>query len=103
MTPTTLKSCGFLNASLAISVPKVLLSSERVTITPVAREIRSDGMELTKPSPIANFPNWLSASVIDKSPLAVKMMVPPIRLTSTMMIPAIASPLTNFEAPSIDP
>ena len=28
---------------------------------------------------------------------------PPIRLTSVMMMAAIASPLTNFEAPSIAP
>ena len=31
------------------------------------------------------------------------MMKPPMRLTMVMMIAAIASPLTNFEAPSIAP
>jgi hypothetical protein len=34
-----------------------------VTITPEAMEISRDGIELTKPSPIAHLPNWEKASM----------------------------------------
>ena len=45
----------------------------------------------------------MTASPADIPFWAIPITKPPSRLTSVMMMAAIASPLTNFEAPSIAP
>ena len=44
-----------------------------------------------------------AACATDKSKLNTPMMIPPTRLITMISKPATASPLTNFEAPSIAP
>ena len=44
-----------------------------------------------------------AASPTDKPKLKVPMIMPPTRLITMISKPATASPLTNFEAPSIEP
>ena len=78
--------------------------ADRVTMRPVAVEMQqggdlrdqavADGQQrvgLRRPRP--------GAMPCCMTPIAK----PPMRLISVMMMPAIASPLTNFEAPSIAP
>jgi len=46
---------------------------------------------------------WRNASPNDRSCISAPMATPPIMLMSRMRIDAIASPRTNFDAPSIAP
>ena len=79
------------------------LLAARVTIRPVLIEISRAGIWLTRPSPT------LSKRVgVDRVGDAMCFCTtpiknPPKRLMKVMTIAAVASPLTNFEAPSIAP
>ena len=77
--------------------------ADRVTIRPVATESSSAGIWETRPSPTVSRLYVATASPKDIPFCTTPTVKPPTRLTSVMMMAAIASPLTNFEAPSIAP
>ena len=77
--------------------------AERVTRMPVATEISSAGIWAHRPSPIDSSEKCWPASPNDMPIWTTPMMMPPSRLMPVIRMPAIASPLTNFEAPSIAP
>ena len=85
------------------SAPTSLSLVERVTMTPVATEVRSAGICETRPSPTVSRLYVLIASPGDSPRCSMPTAKPPIRLTNVMMMAAIASPLTNFVPPSIAP
>ena len=87
----------------ATAVPKSVGPLARVTIRPVATESSSAGIWETRPSPIDRRLYLASASVTDRCWDSTPIAKPPTRLISVMMIAAMASPLTNFVAPSIEP
>ena len=70
---------------------------------PVATEMIKAGTWVTMPSPMVSRVKVCKA--VDQSmPIwATPMIQPANMLISRMMIPATASPFTNFEAPSIEP
>ena len=70
---------------------------------PVAIEISRAGIWAARPSPTVSSEKWCAASPNERCCIATPMAMPPTRLISVMMTAAIASPLTNFEAPSIAP
>ncbi len=70
---------------------------------PAAVEIRIAGIIPTRPSPIVSRVYFLAASPTAMSFCITPITRPPMMFTTVMMIPAIASPLTNFIAPSIAP
>ena len=69
----------------------------------VATEISSAGICAHRPSPIDSSEKWWPASENGIPIWTTPMMMPPSRLMPVIRMPAIASPLTNFEAPSIAP
>ena len=75
----------------------------RVTMMPVAVEISSAGICATRPSPIDSSEKVERASPKVMPCCSMPIAMPPRMLIETMMMPAMASPLTNFEAPSIAP
>ncbi len=77
--------------------------AERVTRMPVATEISSAGIWAQRPSPIDSSEKWWPASANGMPCWTTPMTMPPSRLMAVIRMPAIASPLTNFEAPSIAP
>ena len=70
---------------------------------PVAVEIRSAGICAARPSPIESSANVLTASENERPCWVTPITIPVSRLIATMMMPAIASPLTNVEAPCSEP
>ena len=86
-----------------MSVPMSSSPVARVTIRPVATESSRAGICETRPSPTESRLYVVTASLNDMPIWATPMAKPPTRLTMVMMIAAIASPLTNLEAPSIAP
>ncbi len=85
------------DAPISVSAP------ERVTIMPVDTAIRSAGICVTSPSPIVRMPYFARASVTESPFCSIPIAMPPTRLMTMMRMPAIASPFTNFDAPSIAP
>ena len=81
----------------------MLATRLRVTMMPVATEMSSAGICAARPSPTVSSEKCWAASPNGMPCWATPMMMPPMRLIAVMMMPAIASPLTNFEAPSIAP
>ena len=75
----------------------------RVTTMPVDTDSSSAGICVTRPSPMVSRLNRCSDSPADMPICIIPMTKPPIRLMTVMMMPAIASPLTNFDPPSIAP
>ncbi len=63
----------------------------------------SAGICVTRPSPTESRTNTSAEVASDMSWRVTPMMMPPNTLTAVMMMPAIASPRTNFDAPSIEP
>ncbi len=88
---------------VAMSLPRSFSDVERVTMMPVATEISSAGICAARPSPTVSSEKWAAASENGIPCCIVPTMIPPTRLMMTMRTAAIASPLTNFEAPSIAP
>ncbi len=78
-------------------------SETRVIITPAATEISSDGICETMASPIDSTAKRLAASPAVMLWYVMPITMPARMLTSVMTRPAMASPLTNFMAPSMPP
>ena len=74
-----------------------------VTRIPVESDIISDGIWLTSPSPIVRSAYLLSASCMLNPPNIIPIIIPPMRLITVMIRPAVASPLTYLVAPSMAP
>ena len=70
---------------------------------PEAIEISRAGICDTSPSPMVRVEKVLMASPKLIPRWAMPMTRPPIRLMRVMRTPAMASPLTNLEAPSMAP
>jgi hypothetical protein len=87
----------------AMSFPRSTSEAERVTRMPVPTEISSAGICAHRPSPTDSSEKCWLASVNGMPCWTTPMMMPPTRLISVIRIAAIASPLMNFEAPSIAP
>ena len=87
----------------AMSEPRSRSEAERVTMMPVATEINSAGICAASPSPTVSSENWWVASLKARWCWATPTTIPPTRLIAVMITAAIASPFTNFEAPSIAP
>ena len=88
-----------------MSWPSGLLSTSptRVTMTPDVIETSSAGICDTRPSPIVRMPYFVIAQPISLPFMKTPTQMPPTMLIEVMMSPAIASPFTNFMAPSIAP
>ena len=70
---------------------------------PAEIDTSSAGICDTKPSPMVSSENFWMASPTDMCICTTPMRKPPMRFTAVMTRPAMASPFTNFEAPSIAP
>ena len=70
---------------------------------PVDTESSSAGICVTRPSPTVRRLNFSMASPADSPICIMPMANPPTRLMTVMTMPAIASPLTNLEPPSMAP
>ncbi len=88
---------------LLAAVPMSASAVARVTIRPVETDISSAGIWVTRPSPMVSRLNRLIASPALMPICSMPTANPPSRLMTVMMMPAIASPLTNFEPPSMAP
>ena len=73
-----------------------------VTSTPAAVEMNSAGICDTRPSPIVSM-EYVSKACPIELPFMVAIVTPPIRFNAVMIKPAIASPRTNLDAPSMAP
>ncbi len=76
---------------------------DRVTIMPVETAMSRAGIWLTSPSPMVSSVYLLTASPIDMPFCIMPMAMPPMMLMTMITMPAIASPFTNLDAPSIEP
>jgi hypothetical protein len=74
-----------------------------VTKIPVDNEISSEGIWLTRPSPIVRMVYLSAAAPMSMPCLTTPIIIPPIIFTNVIIKPAVASPLTYFTAPSIEP
>ena len=101
--PAEMNKAGtFENWLLACSV----IDSEvvtRVTMMAVASDRNKEGICATRPSPMVNRTYSLVASPTGKLCWPMPMAKPPTMLMIKINRPAIASPLTNLEAPSMEP
>ncbi len=74
-----------------------------MTMMPVATEISSAGICAARPSPTVRSEKCCAASPNGMPCCTTPTTMPPSRLIIVIMTAAMASPLTNFEAPSIAP
>ncbi len=102
-TPATSGALRCSSSWSATSVPRSCSDAERVTRMPVATEISSAGICAQRPSPTVSSEKCAAASPNGMPCCMTPMTMPPTRLMPVIRMPAIASPLTNFEAPSIAP
>ena len=86
-----------------MSLPRSDSLDERVTMMPMAVEIRRAGVWAARPSPIVSSGKVCTASPKPIPRCRTPTPMPPSRLMATIRMPAMASPFTNFEAPSIAP
>ena len=91
------KSCDTTISPISISLDTL------VTKIPVARDIRRDGIELTNPSPIVRIVYLFKASPTGIPCITTPITIPPTKLIIVIIRPAVASPLTYFTAPSMEP
>ena len=96
---------GWAKIWLTMSWPRGLAFSEptRVTMTPEVMEMRRAGICETRPSPMVRMPNRFRHQPASWPNMSMPMRMPPMMLMAVMMMPATASPLTNFMAPSMAP
>ncbi len=87
----------------AAAVPMSPSAVARVTTMPVDTDSSSAGICVTRPSPTVSRLNRSMASPADMPICIMPIANPPTRLMTVMTMPAIASPLTNFDPPSIAP
>jgi hypothetical protein len=83
--------------------PRSCVLAARVTMMPVATEISSAGICAARPSPTDSSEKCCTASPKGRFCISTPITMPPMRLIIVISTAAIASPLTNFEAPSIAP
>jgi hypothetical protein len=102
-TPATSGALRWSRIWPAMSVPRSSSDAERVTRMPVATEISSAGIWAHSPSPTVSSENVCAASLNGMPCWRTPTTMPPMRLMPVMRMPAIASPLTNLDAPSIAP
>ena len=88
-----------------MSLPRLEPSSleTRVVMIPAVIEMRRAGTCATRPSPIESREYTFAASPAVIFFTATPMIRPAMMLMRVMTMPAMASPLTNFMAPSIEP
>ena len=103
MAPTRYSAFGTPNNWLTSVVPKSASLLPLVTRIPVVREISSEGIWLTRPSPMVRIAYLFRAAVISMPCLVTPMMIPPTILMVVIRRPATASPFTYFTAPSMEP
>ena len=101
--PTIYKTFGMPNNWFTRTDPKSASFEPFVTRIPVDNEIRSEGIWLTRPSPIVKIVNLSAAAPISMPCLKTPMMMPPTILTPVIIRPAAASPFTYLTAPSMEP
>ena len=73
------------------------------TRRPAASEMMRAGIWVTRPSPTESLVKMSAAAERVSACRVAPMTMPPKMFTARMMRPAIASPRTNFDAPSIEP
>ena len=103
MPPAIMGARGWRRIWSVMSDPRSASLPERVTMMPVAVEIRSAGIWAARPSPIVRSGKVWTASENDMPRCSTPTTMPPSRLMATIRMPAMASPLTNLDAPSIAP
>ena len=74
-----------------------------MTTIPAAVEISSAGICATRPSPMVSRVYVRAAAATSMPRWTIPITRPPTMLTASTTMPATASPLTNFIAPSIEP
>ncbi|OQA13177.1 MAG: hypothetical protein BWY62_01420 [Firmicutes bacterium ADurb.Bin356] len=105
--PISITTWGLANNCSERSEPKLLFVAERVTIMPADVETKSAGSCETSPSPTAASAytvTTLSRGIGAPVPMpSAPIIIPPTMFMTVIIMPTIASPLINFEAPSIAP
>ncbi len=101
--PITMNRRGCENSCPARSAPRPSSEPPRVTRMPVATEMSSALISLTRPSPTVRTVNVVRARPMSMPLWRTPIVRPPTMLTMMITMAAIASPLTNLLAPSIDP
>ena len=94
---------GWARNCLVTSSLRLFSEAERVTIIPVATDMSSAGIWDTRPSPMVEVVYICMISVMLPCLFIVPTRMPPIKLISVIMIEIMASPFTNFVAPSMEP
>ena len=102
MPPATSSTRGLAVICLRMASPRCLSSSSplRVTIRPAAMAPSSAGTCATMPSPMVRIEYLCTAVPTSMSCITTPTARPPSRLMAMMTMPAMASPFTNFMAPS---
>ncbi len=95
--------CSAISRPILASTPGVSLLETRVMIIPEVTEISSAGICAIRPSPMVSTVYSCTASPALMPCWTTPMAMPPIMLIATMIRLAMASPLTNFIAPSMAP
>ncbi len=101
--PATIGTRGWPRICVVISVPRSALVADRVTRIPVAVEMSRAGICAARPSPTVSSEYVWMAVPNEMWCWITPTTIPPSRLIATITSPAVASPFTNFEAPSIAP
>ena len=101
--PASSSARGWLTSCLVRSWPRFASPTERVTMMPVAIEISRAGIWETRPSPTVSSEKCWMASEKPIPCWKTPTVRPPTRLIIMIRTAAMASPFTNFEAPSIAP
>jgi hypothetical protein len=94
---------GKLSDDLVAKVRRALLEPTRVTMIPAVIAIRRAGIWETRPSPTLSTEYTFSAFAAGMPFCMIPRATPPRTLMAVMMSAAMASPLTNFIAPSMAP
>ena len=104
MPAVTNRIAGCAKSCTRRSALKLEFSDEetRVTIMPAQIEVKRAGICVTRPSPMVSTVYICTASWID-NPEDIPINIPPSIFAKIMNNPAMASPWTNFIAPSIEP
>ena len=101
--PDIIRTIGCAANWFFTSTARFSFEAERVTIIPIAVEMRSEGTCEQRPSPTVAILYVVRTSE-NAIPLYTRpITAPPRRFTTAATIENVASPLMNFEAPSIAP
>ena len=84
-------------------LPKFFSLLDFVTSIPADTDINNADIWLTRPSPIVSLIKFCTASPKLIFIITTPIIIPPITFIIVTIIPAIASPFTNLDAPSIAP